>query len=231
MSIAENVERIRARIAAAACKAGRSPDEISLVAATKMNSAENVRAAVAAGIDASGENRVQEMLEKLAQNAYTGAPLHFIGHLQKNKVRQVVGVCDLIQSVGSAELVTLIGKKAVSLGICQDILIEVNIGREPAKSGVMAEELDCVLQLAAETKGIRVCGLMAIPPISTNPGGNRNYFDQMYHLFVDMRDKKYDNVNMCTLSMGMSGDFEDAIASGATMVRVGSAIFGERMYG
>ena len=230
MGIAENIQRIRGEISSAAARAGRSQDDILLVAASKMNSAERVREAIEAGITACGENRVQELLEKNEKGAYRGAELHFIGHLQTNKVRQLVGLCDLIESVDSAELIKLIGQRAVLQGITQNILLEVNIGREPAKSGVMPEALPGILDVAAATPGVFVQGLMAIPPISEKPGGNLDYFSAMYKLFVDIRVKKYDNITMKFLSMGMSGDFADAIATGANMVRVGSAIFGERSY-
>ena len=213
-TIAENIAAIRARIDAAARTTGRTGADITLVAATKMNDAARVREAVAAGIDACGENRVQEMTEKLAQGAYTGAPLHFIGHLQTNKVRQVVGKVDLIQSVDSPELLAMIEKRAAGQGIVQDILLEVNIGGEAAKSGAH----------------IRVRGLMAIPPVAETSDGNHAYFTKMHELFVDIGRKKYDNVSMDFLSMGMSGDFEDAISAGANMVRVGSSIFGARDY-
>lgn len=230
MSIAENIRNIRANIADAAVRSGRNPEDVILVAAAKMNGADSVREAVAGGVDAVGENRVQELLEKNAQGAYRGTKLHFIGTLQKNKVRHLVGLCDLIQSVDSADLCELIGTRARALNLVQEILIEVNIGREPAKSGVLPEQLDPVLETAAQTAGIFVRGLMAIPPISFEPGGNREYFEEMYKLFVDIRAKKYDNVSMQYLSMGMSGDYEDAISAGANMVRVGSLIFGHRRY-
>ena len=136
MSIAENVARIRAEMEIAATAAGRDPREILLCAATKMNDAEAVREAIAAGVDCCGENRVQELTEKLARNAYAGAPVHFIGHLQTNKVRQVVGKVDLIQSVDSPRLLAAINKEAARQGICQDILLEVNIGGEESKSGI-----------------------------------------------------------------------------------------------
>ncbi len=230
MGIAENIKTVRGNIAEAAVRAGRDPAEILLVAATKMNSSDRVREAIAAGVDAVGENRVQELLQKLGEGAYEGAPLHFIGHLQKNKVKNVVGVCDLIESVDSVELMELIGKKASSLGIVQDILLEVNIGREAAKSGVLPENLGELLEKAGDTPGVFVRGLMAIPPISEKPHGNLNYFSSMSNLFVDISTKKYDNVNMQFLSMGMSDDYTDAVAAGANMVRVGSAIFGHRQY-
>lgn len=230
MTIAENIAEIRRRINAAAARSGRTGADITLVAATKMNDAARVREAVAAGIDACGENRVQELVEKRAQGAYEGAPLHFIGHLQTNKVKQVVGVVDLIQSVDSEELLARIDRRAEALGIVQDILLEVNIGGESAKSGIAPEALPVLLESASGYAHLRVRGLMTIPPICEEPGGNNVYFSRMYELFVDIGTKKYDNVFMDFLSMGMSGDFEDAIACGANMVRVGSSIFGARDY-
>lgn len=230
MTIAEQVAEIRRRMDAAAVRSGRTGADILLVAATKMNDAGRVREAVAAGVDACGENRVQELVEKRAQGAYEGAPLHFIGHLQTNKVKQVVGVADLIQSVDSGELLARINRRAEALGIVQDILLEVNIGGEEAKSGIAPELLPVLLESAAGSAHLRVRGLMAIPPICEKPGGNNVYFSRMRELFVDIGTKKYDNVFMDFLSMGMSGDFEDAIECGANMVRVGSSIFGARDY-
>lgn len=230
MTIAENIAEIRCRIDAAAARSGRTGSDITLVAATKMNDADRVREAVAAGIDACGENRVQELVEKRAQGAYEGAPLHFIGHLQTNKVKQVVGVADLIQSVDSEALLARIDCRAEALGIVQDILLEINIGGESAKSGIAPEGLPALLEAASGCRHLRVRGLMAIPPICAEPCGNNVYFSRMRELFVDIGTKKYDNVSMDFLSMGMSGDFEDAIACGANMVRVGSSIFGARDY-
>ena len=223
MSIAENVAEIRRGIA------GRSSGrEILLVAATKTNGADAVRQAVAAGVDACGENRVQEFLEKDAQGAYDGALRHFIGHLQRNKVSKIVGKVDLIQSVDSEELLTLISRAAVKLGITQDVLIEISIAGERQKSGVAPEELPGLLRFASNCPGLRVRGLMCIPPVMEVPGGNRVYFAKMRELFIDNRAKKYDNVSMDFLSMGMSDDYLDAVEEGANMVRVGSAIFGAR---
>ena len=229
MSIAENIQSIRERMARAAEAAGRDPKEILLVGASKMNDAAACRAAVAAGIDALGENRVQEMTAKLAEDAYTGAPLHFIGHLQRNKVRQVVGKVDLIQSVGSMELLSEIDKQAEKLGIVQDILLEVNIGGEESKSGFPPEEMYESAEKARTFSHVRVRGLMTIPPIEEEPHGNLHYFAKVAQLYVDISRNLYDN-SFVYLSMGMSDDFEDAIAAGATMVRVGSAIFGHRQY-
>lgn len=230
MSIANNVGLIKSRIEMAAKAANRSPDEITLIAATKMNSAENIAEAISAGISVCGENRVQELLEKREQNAYIGSKLHFIGHLQKNKVRQIVGICDLIQSVDSLELLSLIDSRAKSLGIVQDVLLEINIGGESSKSGMAEAELPHILENASFFSSVFIRGIMAIPPISNSAGENRVYFSRMRQLFIDNSAKKYDNVSMDFLSMGMSGDFEEAIAEGSNMVRVGSAIFGVRVY-
>ena len=231
MSIAENIKIIRAEMAEAAIRSGRKPEEIALVAASKMNDAANVRAAILGGVDACGENRVQEMMQKLSEDAYKGAPLHFIGHLQKNKVKNVVGNADLIQSADSPELITLIDKQAAKLGITQDILLEINIGGEECKTGMPLSRLSEALDTAAACGSIRVRGLMTVPPICEESEKNRAYFAQMRQLFVDIGAKKYDNnIIMEILSMGMSGDYFDAILEGATMVRVGSAIFGARDY-
>ena len=229
MSIAENIAQVRAAIARAALEAGRDPGEITLVGASKMNDAEACRAAIAAGIDALGENRVQEMTEKLAQNAYDGAPLHFIGHLQRNKVRQVVGKVDLIESVGSDELLALIDAQAEKLGIVQDILLEVNIGGEAAKSGFAPEALPAAAERALALPHVRLRGLMCIPPVAEDEHGSIPYFEKVRRLYVDINEKLYHN-KLDILSMGMSGDFEDAVRTGATAVRVGTAIFGRRDY-
>ena len=227
-SISDNIKRIRDSIATAAAKQGRNADDISLVAAAKTQPVDYIRQAIAAGVEAVGENRVQEMTDKNAHGAYLGAPLHFIGHLQTNKVAKVVGICDLIESVGSPALVELIGKRAVSIGTMQNMLIEVNIGREPQKSGILPEETADVLELASRTKGVNVLGLMAIPPINEKNENNCYFFDAMMNLFIDMSGKKYDNVLMKFLSMGMSDSYVEAIRAGSNMVRIGSAIFGAR---
>ena len=224
MSIAENVAAIRARIDAAA--QGR---RVLLVAASKMNDAAAVREAIAAGVDACGENRVQELLEKNAQGAYAGAPLHFIGHLQKNKVKYLVGTADLIESVDSVELLRMIDARARKLGVTQDVLLEVNIGGEESKSGFLPKELRDGAAAVRELDRLRVLGLMAIPPVEREPHGNLPYFVEVSRLYVDISRSLYHN-SFVYLSMGMSDDFEDAIAAGATMVRVGSAIFGRRHY-
>ena len=230
MSIAENVATIKANIRAAAIAAGRDPDSILLCAATKMNDADRVRQAIEAGVDLCGENRVQELTQKLSENAYTGVPIHFIGHLQTNKVRQVVGKVDLIQSVDSERLLKAIDREAARQGIRQNVLLEVNIGEEESKSGFSCEDILPVAARAGEFPNICIKGLMAIPPIAHNSGENIKFFQKMFQLSVDIKDKIDDNVMVDCLSMGMSGDYADAIASGSTMVRVGTAIFGARNY-
>ena len=230
MSIEENVEKVLEEIAAAARAAGREPGEVTLCAATKMNDAQAVRRAIAAGVRICGENRVQELTAKLADNAYAGAQVHFIGHLQTNKVKQVVGRVDLIESVDRTELLECVEKQAAKLGLVQDILLEVNIGAEESKSGFTPEETMQTAAKMAEYPHCHLKGLMAIPPVSEHEGDNCRYFAEMRNLFVDIRAKKYDNVSMECLSMGMSGDYPDAIREGATLVRVGTAIFGARNY-
>ena len=230
MSIAENIAVIRKQINEAAIAAGRDPQEILLCAATKMNDSENVRAAIAAGVDCCGENRVQELTKKLSENAYEGAPVHFIGHLQTNKVKQVVGKVDLIQSVDSHRLLNAIQKEAEKQQIVQDILLEINVGGEESKTGFTTAEIYELMPHMADFPNVKVLGFMAIPPICQNPGENDRFFQEIYNLSVDITAKKYDNVWVRILSMGMSGDYKDAIACGSTMIRVGTAIFGARDY-
>jgi pyridoxal phosphate enzyme (YggS family) len=230
MSIAENVARILADIETAAIAAGRDPKEITLCAATKMNDASRVREAIAAGVRCCGENKVQELTVKLADNTYEGADIHFIGHLQTNKVKQVVGKVSLIQSVDSLRLLQAIEKEAAKQGIVQDILLEINIGQEESKSGLAVGEIYQMLENVAQSSNLRVRGLMAIPPICENKGDNDKFFAEMCQLAVDITAKKYNNVCMEVLSMGMSDDYADAIAHGSTMIRVGTAIFGARNY-
>lgn len=228
--IRENIASIRERMKAAAERAGRDAREISLCAATKMNGAERVREAIACGVDCCGENRVQELTQKLSENAYEGAPVHFIGHLQTNKVRQVVGRVDLIQSVDRAELLECIQKEAQKQGIVQDILFEINIGMEASKSGFAPDEVTAWAEKMENYPNCRLRGLMAIPPISRKSGDNCEFFKKIHRISVDITAKKSHNISMDILSMGMTDDFEDAIACGSTMIRVGTAIFGARNY-
>ena len=228
-SIAENIAEIRSRMAQAAQAAGRDVSQIQLVGASKMNDAAACRAAIAAGIDALGENRVQELLGKYEEGAYEGAPLHFIGHLQRNKVRQVVGKVSLIHSVSSLPLLEEIEKEAAKRGLVQDILLEVNVGGEESKSGFASAEVFAAAERARALEHVALRGLMTIPPAAAAPGENLPYFQEVARLYIDIGEKLYDN-RLSYLSMGMSDDFEDAIAAGATLIRVGSAIFGARNY-
>ena len=230
MSIAENIAAIRAAMDQAALDAGRAPASIQLCAATKMNDADAVRQAIAGGVDCCGENRVQELVAKSAENAYEGAPVHFIGVLQTNKVKQVVGKVDLIQSVDRMNLLAAIEKEAARQNVIQNILLEINIGKEDSKSGFLADEIFHVLEQLPNFPHVRVRGLMAIPPICQAEGDNSRFFQEICKLSVDITAKKYDNVTMECLSMGMSDDFVDAIRWGSTMIRVGTAIFGARNY-
>lgn len=229
MDLTQNINAVQEKIAAAARAAGRDPGEITLCAATKTQTDEMIRAAIAAGVRVCGENRVQELTAHLEANAYAGAEVHFIGHLQTNKVRQVVGRVELIHSVDSERLLRAIAAQADKLGVVQDILLEVNIAGEQSKGGVSPADLPALAELALTSPHVRLRGLMAIPPVSTVSGANRKYFSQMRNLFVDIMKKMSDNqCVMDCLSMGMSADYEDAVAEGATLVRVGTALFGPR---
>ena len=208
----EAVAEIREKMAAAAREAGRDPAAVQLCAACKTRTAQTVAASAALPIDVFGENHVQELCANFDAGAYCGKPSHFIGHLQTNKIKKVLGRASLIQSVDSEHLLNAIEKEAAKAGIVQDVLLEVNIGHEATKGGVPPEALEPLLEQAASLHGIRVRGLMAIPPAAALCDGNRVYFARMHQLFVDIGRKKYDNVSMEILSMGMSDDFREAIA-------------------
>ena len=229
MSLEENIARVKANMARAALEAGRDPAEITLVAATKVQTSDTIRAAIAAGVAVCGENRVQELTAHLDDYAYDGARVHFIGHLQTNKVRFVVGRVDLIESVDSPRLLEAVQRQAEKLNLVQDILLEVNIGREESKGGCLPEDLPALARQAMDLPHVRLRGLMAIPPAAAEPGDNRRFFAATRQLFVDIRSQIGDNdTDIDCLSMGMSGDYEDAIREGATLVRVGTALFGPR---
>ena len=181
-------------------------------------------------IDLFGENHVQELVEKYDAGAYNGKPAHMIGHLQTNKVKQVVGRAALVHSVDSPRLMAALEKEAAKKGLCQDILIEVNIGEEVSKSGVAEEELWALAEGTQQTPHLRLRGLMAIPPVNQDDAENRRQLQRMYRLFCSLAEKHYPGSQVDILSMGMSGDYENAILEGATIVRVGTAIFGARAY-
>lgn len=227
----ENIADIRRRMASAAASAGRRWQDIQLCAASKLHDADTVRLAAGLDIDIFGENHVQEMVQKRAAGAYLDKPLHFIGHLQTNKVRQVVGAVALIQSVDSPRLLAEIEKQAARQALVQDILLEVNIAAEDSKSGVAPAELPALLDAAAACAHLRVLGLMVVPPAGEDDAANRARFAAMRRLFEDAAAEPRPQVEMRWLSMGMSGDFENAIREGANLVRVGTAIFGARDYG
>ena len=227
-SIANNLRQIREKIDNAAIKAGRAPGEISLMAVTKTQTAADVNAAIAHGITLLGENRAQELLAKYDDYNRQNAKIHFIGGLQTNKVRQIITRVNLIQSMDSEHLAAEIEKQAAKNALVMDVLIEVNIGRERSKSGILPEQLFEFSAKIAELEHLRLRGLMAIPPISDNITQTMGFFSAMQQLFVDIQAKNVDNKNIDILSMGMSDDFEYAILNGATLVRIGSALFGGR---
>lgn len=228
--IAENLSRIRERMQQACLDAGRAQDAVKLLAVTKTVDAARINEAIRLGVDRIGENRVQEYRQKKEELHRDGVETHLIGHLQTNKVRQIVGQVDLIQSVDSIRLAAAIAKRSEELAVTTPILVEVNIGGEEAKSGVAPEELEQLLTEIAPMKGIHVRGLMTIPPIFQKESEKRKIFSKMYQLFVDIGAKKLDNIDMMELSMGMSDDYREAILEGSTMVRIGSALFGKRNY-
>lgn len=229
MSLEENIRQVRQRIDAAAREVGRDPVEVTLVAATKVQTSQTIKDAIAGGITVCGENRVQELTAHLDDNAYEGAEVHFIGHLQTNKVKYIVGRVDLIHSVDSPRLLEAIDKQAAKLGLVQDILLEINIGDEESKGGCPVEEAVELAKLAVQAEHVRLRGLMCIPPVVGAPVEARPYFVKMGELFIDIKKQIGDNeADMDCLSMGMSDDFEEAVRCGATHVRVGTALFGAR---
>lgn len=230
LSMAENVELIREKMARAAQAAGRDPAEILLCAACKTRTVETVRESARLPIDLFGENHVQELVEKTDAGAYLGKPGHFIGHLQTNKIKKVLGRAALIQSVDSEHLLLALEAAAAKADIQQDILLEVNIGEEASKSGITAEGLFPLLETAALQPHLHVKGLMAIPPVNDDDTENRRHLAAMRTLFEKAADLHDDRIAMNILSMGMSDDFENAILEGSTLVRIGTAIYGARDY-
>ena len=229
--MAEAVAEIRRRMDAAAREAGRDPASVQLCAACKTHTPETIALSARLPIDLFGENHVQELCANFDAGAYCSKPVHFIGHLQTNKIKKVLGKASLIQSVDSAHLLAALEKEAAKLDITQDILLEVNIGGEASKTGVSPDELWALLDTAAAQPHLRVKGLMAIPPVNDDDAENRALLRQVYKLFVQAGERGYENVRMEMLSMGVSGDFENAIREGATLVRIGTAIYGARDYG
>ena len=224
----ENYKEITKNIAAAAEKSGRKYEDITLLAATKTVDADVINHAIKSGIEFIGENRVQEFLSKY--ESLLPVNRHFIGHLQTNKVKDIIDKVSLIHSVDSYHLAQEISRQAVKKGKTVNILLEVNIGNEQSKSGFCYDEVPAAIEKIAKLEGLKVKGLMAIPPICEKPEQNRPYFAKMKKLFIDIGNKKIDNSSMDILSMGMSNDYEVAIEEGANMVRLGTALFGRRNY-
>ena len=227
-TVTENLKIVENKISAAAEKSGRKRSDVLLVAVTKTHPPEMINEAIKAGVTDIGENKPQEIRDKY--DDVLKVNWHMIGHLQTNKVKYVVGKCVLIHSVDSVKLAEEIDRQARKIGIVQDILIEVNISGEETKSGINPEEIYEMLDIVRDFQNIRVRGLMTIAPKTNNSITSKLHFDNIHKLFVDIRQKKYDNISMDYLSMGMSGDYEQAIECGANIVRVGSAIFGARDY-
>ena len=223
-----NFKEIKQNIASAAEKSGRKAEDVILLAATKTVEVERINYAISEGLEYIGENRVQEFLSKKDELLFCHR--HFIGHLQTNKVKDIVPFVELIHSVDSVRLAKEISKQSVRFNKTTDILLEVNVGNEQSKSGFLVEETENAVREIAKLPNICVKGLMAIPPICEKAEDNRKYFSIMYKLFIDIGAKKIDNSNMDFLSMGMSDDYEVAISEGANIVRVGSALFGKRIY-
>lgn len=230
LDIEENLKVIRENISEAAVKSGRQPEDIHFMAVTKTIEPVYINHALANGIDLIGENRVQEFLEKEPDLNLEGVSAHLIGHLQSNKAKKIVGKVDVIQSVDTVSIANEIAKHARNMGIVQKVLIEINVGNEWSKFGFDMSEVMEKTHEISEIEGISVQGLMCVAPICENTADLMKIFYDMNRMFIDIKDKKLDNVTMDILSMGMSGDYYDAILGGANLVRVGSAIFGPRIY-
>ena len=229
-NIEHNLSVIRENIKIAAEKSGRTAEDIKLMAVTKTVEPVFINHAIECGIDLIGENKVQEFLSKEEFLNLDNCKVHLIGHLQTNKVKQIVGKVEMIQSVDSIRLAREISKQSEKLGICTDCLIEVNIGEEESKTGIAYDEVMRMIEEIISLPSIKVQGLMSIPPICENVSDLCKYFEKMNRLFIDIKAKNIDNINMSVLSMGMSGDYKEAVACGANLVRIGSSIFGPRMY-
>lgn len=228
--VQENLYRIEERIQKACDESHRSRNDITLMGVSKTFDADRVNLAIDAGIHLLGENRVQEILQKKPLLNMENVQMHLIGHLQSNKVKSIVGKVDMIQSVDSLKIASAIDKASNDLGICTDVLLEVNVGKEENKTGFYYEQLMDSIYEVSELKNIHICGLMCVPPICDKKTEISKYFYNLNKVFLDIRQKKLDNVDMKILSMGMSSDFEEAIKEGSTMVRIGTLLFGGRTY-
>ena len=229
-SVQDNYKKVLSNVQEAAIKAGRKPEDVRLMAVTKTVESVYINKVLDLGADLIGENRVQEFLGKKDELHLNGVEKHLIGHFQTNKVKQIVGEVDMIESVDSVHLAKEISKVSAKKGIITNILLEVNVGKEESKSGIYLEGLNELVSEVAEMDNIKIKGLMTIPPICDSEAEVSKYFESMYQTFIDIKNKKIDNVDMDILSMGMSHDYEAAVKNGSNIVRVGSAIFGARKY-
>lgn len=225
-----NLEVINSNIAEAAKKSGRTKEDITLMAVTKTVEPIFINHAIKCGIDLIGENKVQEFLSKKDFLTLENCKAHLIGHLQTNKVKQIVSRVSMIQSVDSIKLANEISKQSVKNGITTECLIEINIADEESKTGLSYDSIMPIIEEMSNMSNIKVKGLMAIPPICEDNAQLFKYFDKMHRLFIDIKEQNIDNIDMSILSMGMSGDYREAILCGSNMVRVGSSIFGQRIY-
>ncbi len=224
-----NYRQVQEKVAEAAIKSGRAPEDVLLLPVTKTQSVETLEMAYRLGMRVCGENRVQEILQK--KPVLPGdLVFHLIGHLQKNKVRQILGQVELIHSVDSFELAEVIEKEAVKKGLEADVLVEINAGEEASKFGTSLAQTEALVRQIATLPHVHVKGLMTVAPYVADPEENRKVFQDMHHIYVDIQDKNIDNVSMSVLSMGMTNDYEVAISEGANLVRVGTGIFGARQY-
>ena len=228
--VAQNVRAIMQQVRDTALQAGRDPSEVQVMAVTKTVDPVLVNAAIGAGITLLGENKAQELCAKYDSYHKDGVQIHFIGHLQTNKVRQIVDKVSMVESVDSVKLAREIDRHCAAIGKVMDVLLEVNIGREENKTGIFPELLPALLEEAGKLEHIRVWGLMTIPPVCETEEEVLQYFSQMRQLFIDIKQKKYDNISMEILSMGMSADYLAAVRCGSNIVRIGTAMFGQRNY-
>lgn len=228
MGVAENVKYVKDKIQEACKRVNRNSSEIILVGVSKMHPIEKLTIAKECGIEIFGESKAQELMEKFEQLG--GVKWHFIGHLQKNKVKYIIDKVELIHSLDDLELAKEIDKRAKNLGKIMDVLIQINIGKEESKYGIYKEDIWDFCNSLSEFKNVKVKGLMCIPPAEANIDETRKYFRDMKQIYDDIKKLKYDNFDIMYLSMGMSDDFEIAIEEGANIVRVGTGIFGERYY-
>jgi pyridoxal phosphate enzyme (YggS family) len=225
--ISENLAEVQRRIREACGRSGRSADDVTLIAVSKTKPLEDLQTAYAAGSRNFGENKVQEIVQKAPQMPQD-TRFHMIGHLQRNKVRQVLPLVKLIHSVDSLRLAEQIEDDAVKAGLDIDILLEVNVAGEESKFGLAPEEVEETARRISSLSHVHIRGLMTIAPFVDDPEDNREIFKKLYQLAVDIRSKNIDNIDMSVLSMGMTGDYEVAVEEGATMIRVGTGIFGAR---